>query len=482
MTRRPVAPPLASPVTWRQGLWFALALSLPLAPAAGRAQAASAPAPAPAAAVAESALPPWRLPSAAAVQAAFEQAPAAGWVRAQLDAERAGARALALGSAEWQLSVNTARHRQTDPSAGWTEWELGAERPWRSGHKQGLAERAGQARVAAAQAQAQRAWRAHAEQVLERWVAWQREAEAARVQAGLAELLARQAAAVDTRTRLGDAARVERDQAQAALQQARAQAEAAQARASLAREALWLVLPQADALAPEPAASPGGAATDFGPLPATALPTAPPPAPDTAADQAAIDAQLQHDPELALARAEAQALAAAARVDAAERRPDPTLGVRVGAQRGGAERWVGLSLSLPLPGAARDATAEAAARRAEAAERQADALARQRRLDALQRLREAAAAQAQWARQHDAALRLHRVADALARGFALGEGSLSDLLAARRVAHEQALAAAQAWVERGATQARLALASGQLWPAPAAQVPMPTLQDASARR
>ena len=387
---------------------------------------------------------PLRLPAEAAVRAAFEQTPLRAGALASLSAEQSAARATAAGSAEWAVSVTGLRHRQTDPtSSNWGEWQLGIDRPLRSGTKRSTAEAAGSARVAQAEVGVRQAWQSHARAVLERWGVWQRSEAEARVNRELAELLATQASAVETRARLGDAARIEREQAQAALLQARAQVEAAASRAALARDALLALVPDA-----------------ADPVRTEALPASP-----EEPEAAAIEAQLDVDATLALARAEARSLAAQADVDIAERRPDPTVGLRVGADRSG-DRIVGLVLSMPLPGEARSARAESSVRRASAAALAADELARQLRLDAMQRVREAALARAQWARQREAAARLAGVADGLARGFALGEGTLSDVLAARRVAHEQALAAALAQVDDTLAQARLALASGRLWPAP----------------
>lgn len=392
------------------------------------------------------------LPSAQAMAQVFRRTPA--WQAATLgrQAEQAGLRQGQAGAQEWVVSASLQRWRQGDLAqpAQWQEWEIGIDRPIRLPGKRPLAEAAGQARVAQAEAGLQRAWREFGRQYLQHWATWQRESAAAQVSEDLVALLQRQAQAVATRQRLGDAARIETAQAQAALAQAQAQAQAARARATQARTTLdTLFAGWADGLAPLPATGlPTGGATD-------ALAGQ-----DAAAWQAA---QLAHSAELALARQEASVLRAQAAVDQAERRPDPSVGLRLGSSRGGAERMVGVVLSMPIGGGYRDAGAAATALRAAAAEQQADELARQLRAEGLQRLAERDIADAVAQRQQEAASRLTSVADTLARGFSLGEGSLGDVLAARRLAHEQALVAAASEVERQHARLRLLLEAGQLW-------------------
>jgi hypothetical protein len=125
-------------------------------------------------------------------------------------------------------------------------------------------------------------------------------------------------------------------------------------------------------------------------------------------------------------------------------------------------------LSVPFGGEYRAAGAAAAAARAAAAAlRLADA-ERRAGTEATQRLREAQAAHALAAGNADAALRLVQLADSLQRSYQLGEGTLSEVVAARRQANEQRLAAAVGTVEAWIARHRLALEAGALWPEPAA--------------
>ncbi len=167
--------------------------------------------------------------------------------------------------------------------------------------------------------------------------------------------------------------------------------------------------------------------------------------------------------ELAAAR-EAVALAdAQARIDKAEERPDPSVALRVGRARNGGEQVLGVSINVPFGGDARDAAARAGAARATAARRQQDEALRLSEALAAQQLSASRAAHASWLRQAEAARRMRTAADGVARSFQLGEGSLADVLAARRMANEQELEAGLAAVDAWLLRSRLELEAGQLW-------------------
>ncbi|MFO0985708.1 MAG: hypothetical protein U1E76_28885, partial [Planctomycetota bacterium] len=79
------------------------------------------------------------------------------------------------------------------------------------------------------------------------------------------------------------------------------------------------------------------------------------------------------------------------------------------------------------------------------------------------RLREAQLAQGGWQRARVAQDKLEQAAQGLARGYQLGEGSLADLLAARRLANEQRLAASTSAVDAWVARWQLLLEAGRLW-------------------
>jgi outer membrane protein TolC len=391
------------------------------------------------------------LPPAASTGAVLAQSPAYRAAQRLLSAESAVGDQLRAGPAEWTGTVHSAQRRVQETVPMQTrEWELGLDRAVRWPGKTAVYERAAQARVAMAASARHRVWLEQARSLLERHGLWLREREAARVWAEQSALLLRQLDAVSRRQALGEVARLERELAEAAWVQARVQAQSAESRAATAREALERSFPGLDL---------------SGPSALQALP-APPPVPEP--DAAWFDAVKAGSPDIALARREVALADAQARVEQAEQRPDPTVGVRVGQARSGGEHFVGVVLSLPFGGAYRDAGALAAAERASAAALRLEEAERRVVAEALQRLREAQTAQRQAAGSAEAAARFIAVAEGLQRSYQLGEGQLGDVVAARRLANEQRLAAAVGTVEAWMAQHRLALEMGALWPEAAA--------------
>lgn len=362
-----------------------------------------------------------------------------------LEAEKAVQRQYQLGPQEWTVSLNAARRNQNSPtSEKTTEWEFGLDRGIRLPGKAQAQDGLGQARLQLALTALNQTWREQTRLLLERQANWLREREAARIWSQQIELLREQAAAIDKRQRLGDAARIDQLQAAAALLQAQAQFNTANSKALAAREALQNGYPGLDI-------------TERQGLPALQKP---------GDDEAMwLDTQLAHSPELALARQDALAAQAQTRLDTAEQHPDPTIGVRLGRARDGAESTVGLVLSVPIGGAYRSAVVSASASRQAAAQwAQTDAEQRARTQASL-RWREAISSYEAAMRHGEAAQRLSDVATGLTRGYQLGEGTLNDVLMARRLANEQQLIATAAAVEAWLARHRLALEADQLWAA-----------------
>lgn len=410
----------------RRALWLVLAASLAADPWATEAAAAEP-----------------LLPADHEVAAVLSQSPAWRAASQSITAEQEARRQAQVGPHEWVGSVGVAQRRIRDASNGNTvEWEAGLQRTLRRAGKRDAADRLGGSRVDLAQAMRGLAWREQARALLGRFGSWLREREAARVWAGQVALLMEQAEAVAKRQRLGDAARVEQVQVEAAVAQAQAQAVVTEGRARAAREALErqfpvLLLPQPAPL-PDPPASP-------------------------VEDGEWIKAQLAQAPELEAARRELQVAEEQLRVEQLERRPDSTVGLRVGQARDTSEHFVGVVFSIPFGGEYRAASARAAASRAVAAALRRDDAERRAATEAGLRLREAQLAYGGWQRARLAQDKLEQAAQGLARGYQLGEGSLADVLAARRLANEQRLGAAGAAVDAWLARWRLMLEAGHLW-------------------
>lgn len=369
--------------------------------------------------------------------------PACRAAQADAVAEQALHRQLRAGSAEWVLQATATRVSRSGPDAGRAvDHDLALEGALRLPGKAALHDGLGQARAAQAQAQTRSTCTDGARQLLDELAHWQRTQATAQAWQQQAELLKRQQDAVARRQQLGDAAVLEGLQAQAAWQQARHQADAQRLLAEQLRQALQ--------------ARHSGLQLHDGPMPVVN-----PRQPEAAAW---LDGVLDRHPDLAVARLDAAAARQQARVEQAETRPDPTLALRWGRARSSGEQTLGLSISVPLGGDARQAGADAAAARALAAQWRLDDVQQRLRRTLQQHLVQADAAQRARDLAHQAWRLQDEVATRLARGYALGEGALADLLSAHRLAHEQRLQWQLAVVDDAHAQAQLALDDGRAMP------------------
>ncbi|NTV10296.1 MAG: TolC family protein [Zoogloea sp.] len=409
-----------------------LLLASALGAEAGAAQAAAAPTDAP------------DLPPLAQVMRALQDSPVVRAAGAQLEVQEANSRKLDAGPHEWTLRMLQQRREvRTTPQGRLNEWEVNIERGLRLPGKQELDRKLGDAGVATARVSRGDALHETSRMLLEAWFGWLRERETAAQWQQQVSLLARHAAAIHRRVELGDAPRLEATLADGALAQAQAQAGLAAARTDVAAESL---------LRRYPAIS----------LPAQVSPAEPAVLEGSRDDW--IEAVLAHNHELGVARSEAQRARLGARRADAERLPDPSVGVRMANERAGEERIVGLILSVPLPGEGRHASADMATAEAEAASFLEAGTLQKVRADAAALHRRTTGAYDSWQRNRTAAEALTRAAEMSERAWQLGEGSLSEVLTARRLANEASLSARLAQLDAQEARYRLLLDSHRLWP------------------
>lgn len=384
------------------------------------------------------------LPDPEAAHTALLASPGVAQARGDFSAQRLRSEGLKRGHEEWTVGSDMAQRRiQTTPRDSMTEWGLAVSRPLRLPARAAADRALAGALAAHAEASLGEALHESARRLLALWFDWLDALSAAELLRGQVELATQQLASVDARIKLGEAARAERVNAEAALAQVRLQAQQAalalqQARARLSAEFPALPL-EADAALPEPL----------------------PPAGDA---EAYVESVLAHSHELARARREAVALDAEAQRFASRRGVDPSLGVFYRNELGGAERVMGLSVGLTLPGSARRLEQQAAEQLALTA-RDAAALLEQRlRQEARADFDAATAKAANWTQADRAAFALEEGARLAARAYSLGEGSLDQVLLTRRLALEGRLQAQQARVAGLAADARLKLDAHRLWP------------------
>ncbi len=384
------------------------------------------------------------LPPKAQVLEALLGSPMVRAAGSQIDAEEARARRLAAGTHEWTVRLTDQQRRvRATPDGRYNEWNVGVERALRLPGKSELDRQLGAAGVAGARISRGDALHESSRALLGNWFDWRRELASAAQWRSQRDILARQSRVVKRRVELGDAPRLENLQADAALAQAEGQLAQAAGRAQVAAESLRRMYPALSLPADVPETAP--VALDA----------------DTATWIRAI---LDHNHELGVARAEsARARIGASRADA-ERRPDPTIGAHMARDRDGEERILGLSLSVPLSGAGRRADADAAVAVAEAASWREAGVLRRVEAEAAALHRRATAAHTGWQSQQAAADALGKSAELTERAWQLGEGTLAETLAARRLAHDARLAARLAGLDASEARYRLLLDAHQLWP------------------
>jgi outer membrane protein TolC len=385
---------------------------------------------------------PADLPEARIARAALDEHPLVRAAEARLRAAQAEQARLRAGPHEFAVRMGAAqRNVKGAPDQG--EWETAIERGLRLPDKARLDERLGGTVVEEAVERVGEARHEAARQLIAQWYAVLQAQADARLWQEQAALLEQEARIVTRRVAAGDAARmqvlqVETARSQAAAQLAQAQTRAQAALAELTRHFPSLPVPTGQDQAP-------------------ALP---------AGDEAAwIERTLARNHELHAARhAAARARLAAQRL-AAERWPDPVLGLRYAREQGGDERVLGFSLAIALPGEARRAAVVQQSAEADAQAETEAGVARRLAAEAAANWQRASGAVAAYQSLADAARAAGRHAELTRRAFELGELGLSDVLLARRAALEARLALEQARLQANAAIATLLLDAHALWPA-----------------
>ena len=385
------------------------------------------------------------LPPADVVARVLRATPSFAAARGKVLVEEANKARLEAGSHEWNLRL-AAHQRKVQPIFGqddrYNEWNAQLERPVRLPGKASADSELGAIGVTIAETAQGDALHEASRALLRYWFTWLKESATATQWAEQFALLERQSASIRRRQQLGDAARLDAIQAEAALAQADAQLAHALARKNGAREDLRRRFP--------------GLSLDV-------TETIAEPQPISGNESEWLDLIREHSHELGIARGEMQKAQLAAGRAGRDRVPDPTLGIQLARERGGEEQILGAYVSINLPGGGRQAVASAALAEAGVASSREAAADQKITAEAAALYHSAVAALATWQASRSAAARLKYAADMTARAYQLGEGSLNELLAARRLANEGQLAAKLAQLEALESRYRLLLDAHQLW-------------------
>jgi cobalt-zinc-cadmium efflux system outer membrane protein len=411
------------------------------------------------------------LPAEVAVKDALLASPLIEGARARRDALNARAQGIAAGTAEFTVRATAQRRREVGPGVSVQESMLSLERPLRAWGKRGMdADLAAQTQALAVIAYAD-AVHEGSRELLKLWF------EHLRAQADVKNahttfaLAAQMQRLTQSQLKQGEISKLDAELAQAELDRISAARAVAQAQlgtttSALSRRYPTVELPHADmkVLRAESGemsrvASMGSATSPMNGK--ATLPTWPEGVNVSMVDQRQEFLEKNH--ELNMLRVDAQRLRLSAQRASRDRLPDPTVGLFTARERAGSEQVTGVMLSMPLSGEARSHHAAATAADAQAAEDQVRWAEQQ--LSATfesmwqQLLHKRNAAEL----LKSAALRQAQAADKARKGYALGEGSLSEVLMMDRLASDNLHAAERMQLEAVELQALIRLDLHQMW-------------------
>lgn len=387
----------------------------------------------------------WRrpefLPEDARILPVIETSPELAEARGRLGGAEADRRSLAAGPYETTVGLSGDR-RAIRGEGEVSEWSLQASRALRAPGKRAMDLAAGRAGVRAARDSVDDARHQASLRFAGLWIEWLQAEAQVPVDRDEIAVEEREVAALRRRVELKDASVLEVELAQAALARARATLAETQGRSEAARAALDMLYP--------------------GLAPARAPALSAPVEPERPLD-AWVPLIVARSHEITIARALADRDSALSRRAVLDRRPDPTFGLRVFNERGGAETGVGVTVSVPFGGAARSAAADRQASAAAISEARYQMVVRDVEAEGRNDVAKARAGLIAWRRASEASAAAAQAVDRVGRAYALGERDLTDLLAARRQLFDARRAEL---VSRAAAQGallRLALDAHELW-------------------
>ncbi|MBA3054914.1 MAG: TolC family protein [Sphingomonadales bacterium] len=385
------------------------------------------------------------LPPESAVIAILDNHPAVAAAGARVAAARAQNGMLRRGSHEVTVSGSYVR-RTVDREGGYDEFDATIGRAFRLPGKAALDRKAGALGIEVAENRAEDVRHQTALILSGLWYDWLTAGALNRNDIETVSLLETSVQAVRRRRQVRDAADLDIELASAALAQARGQAARSLANREQARAMLAATFPDL----PLPAEPPALGAPE---IPAQSL-------------AAMRELVIARSHELRAADREAQRLDVVSQRVRADRIADPTFGVRLFRERSGMERGAGVFASIPLGGGYRKSAAEQASAEASAARFDLAIAQRMVQATADSDLSDAHTRMAVWRGMADAADSTLAAAARTRRGQMLGAVDLSDMLYARRQAHDARRAEIEARGEAVRAVIKLQIDSHSIWMPP----------------
>ena len=382
------------------------------------------------------------LPPADKVNEALDNHPSVAAAIARVEAARARGDMLRKGPHEVTVSGSYIR-RTVDREGGFDEFDTTISRPFRLPGKAALDREAGALGIEVAENQMEDARHQAALVLTGLWHDWLTAGSHYRNDLDSVRGLEEAIAAIKRRVTLRDAAQLDLDQAQAALAQARAQAASSlslreQARVTFAASFPEIPLPSEPPELADPM------------LPAQGL-------------EAMRDLVIERSHEIRAADKEAQRLNVTSRRVRADRIADPSFGVRLFSERGGAEAGAGVVALIPLGGGYRRAAADQASAEANAARMELAAVQRSIEATANADLSNAHTRLDAWRNADASARSAGDAAERTVRGYQLGQIDLSDMLYARRQANDARRMEIEARSEADRALLKIQIDSHSIW-------------------
>lgn len=369
-----------------------------------------------------------------------------------LQADQAEADRLKAGPHEFTVRLTGQQRRSSDTLSDglidrrhYAETQLVLERTLRASNKARQDNIVGEAGLRLAQVRRADAIHEASRQLLRAWIDWLRERATVSLWQEQEKDQTELARHAERRVKAGDAARTEWRLQEASAAQTHANLISAQAREATAKAILDTQYPGLTAAAhielarPHERDFPAEAGTDV------------------------TQRLTERSHEWRMARLHAELIGARAARISQERSADPTVGIYAASERGGAERVLGISLSMPLAGEARSASERQAVAQRTEAEQQADAIRQKVLTEASTAWLTAQSALTAWQSQEQARQRHEQVFKTVVRAWELGEYSHSEVLMARRQFMEAALAEINARADARHAALRLKLDLHDTW-------------------
>jgi outer membrane protein TolC len=352
---------------------------------------------------------------------------------------------LNAGHYEWAAKLGLNR-RSEQLGASYQEQEFALERPLRWFGKADKDRAIGDKGMDVAKASYADQWHEASRSLMTDWFDALRESNTLIELRQQVAIAAQLAAIASKRVKAGDVARYEQLFAETELQRIRALLQQAEQREELALQQLQMTYPG---------------------LPQPDIQSLPVPKNINGSDALSTEHWLHKimndNHELELAQAEAAYVSLqAARVEQ-DKMPDPTIGIRSSRERNGQERIMGLSISIPFPGAARQSERLAAITKSQIANEKMQQTQMKVRLMAQKTITDTQRSFSSWQTLHRLSQQSQEQATLMQKAYQLGEVGISETLNARKTASDAALAASNAQIDALAAYARLHLDAHLIW-------------------